>query len=80
MGGPVVLEAGALGRGAVFFGVLGGPGVGDGAAVRDMLASHKLLVRAFDHSPSRIRIGLAPDELSAVRLRETLRLMEPRTS
>jgi cobalamin biosynthetic protein CobC len=54
--------------------------VGDGAAVRDMLASHKVLVRAFDHSPSRIRIGLAPDELSAVRLRETLRLMEPRTS
>jgi cobalamin biosynthetic protein CobC len=54
--------------------------VGDGAAVRDMLASHKLLVRAFDHSPSRIRIGLAPDELSAVRLRETLRLMEQRTS
>jgi hypothetical protein len=41
-----------------------------------MLASHKVLVRAFDHSPSRIRIGLAPDELSAVRLRETLRLME----
>lgn len=54
--------------------------VGDGTAVRDMLASHKLLVRAFDHSPSRIRIGLAPDELSAVRLRETLRLMEQRTS
>jgi cobalamin biosynthesis protein CobC len=48
--------------------------VSDGAAVRDLLASHKLLVRSFDHSPSRIRIGLVPDELSAVRLRETLRL------
>jgi cobalamin biosynthesis protein CobC len=48
--------------------------VGDGAAVRDLLASHKVLVRAFDHSPSRIRIGLAPDDLSAVRLRETMRL------
>ena len=51
--------------------------VGDGAAVRDLLASHKLLVRAFDHSPTRIRIGLVPDELSAVRLRETLRLARP---
>ncbi|MEM5474190.1 threonine-phosphate decarboxylase [Hoeflea sp. AS60] len=48
--------------------------VGDGAAIRDLLASHKVLVRDFDHSPSRIRIGLAPDELSAVRLRETMRL------
>lgn len=54
--------------------------VGDGAAVRDLLASHKLLVRDFDHSPSRIRIGLVPDELSAVRLRETLRLARQRTS
>lgn len=54
--------------------------VGDGAAVRDLLASHKLLVRAFDHSPSRIRIGLVPDELSAVRLRETLRLARPQAS
>ena len=54
--------------------------VGDGAAVCDQLASHKVLVRAFDHSPSRIRIGLAPDELSAVRLRETLLLAGQRTS
>ena len=54
--------------------------VGDGAAVRDLLASHKLLVRAFDHSPSRIRVGLVPDELSAVRLRETLRLARPQAS
>lgn len=54
--------------------------VGDGAAVRDLMASHKLLVRAFDHSPSRIRIGLVPDELSAVRLRETLRLARPQAS
>ncbi|MEP3438674.1 MAG: threonine-phosphate decarboxylase CobD [Hoeflea sp.] len=54
--------------------------VGDGAAVREALASHKVLVRAFDHSPSRIRIGLAPDELSAVRLRETLRLAGARAS
>ncbi|MEM5491569.1 threonine-phosphate decarboxylase CobD [Hoeflea sp. AS16] len=54
--------------------------VGDGAAVREFLASHKVLVRAFDHSPSRIRIGLVPDELSAVRLRETLRLAGPLTS
>lgn len=54
--------------------------VGDGAAVRDLLASHKVLVRAFDHSPSRIRIGLVPDELSAVRLRETLRLARPQAS
>jgi len=54
--------------------------VGDGAAMRDFLASHKVLVRAFDHSPSRIRIGLAPDELSAVRLRETLRLAGQRAS
>ena len=54
--------------------------MGDGAAVRDLLASHKLLVRAFDHSPSRIRIGLVPDELSAVRLRETLRLARPQAS
>jgi len=54
--------------------------VGDGAAVRDVLASHKVLVRAFDHSPSRIRIGLVPDELSAVRLRETLRLARPQAS
>ena len=54
--------------------------VGDGAAVRDLLASHKVLVRAFDHSPSRIRIGLVPDELSAVRLRETLRLAGQQTS
>ena len=54
--------------------------VGDGAAVRDQLASHKVLVRAFDHSPSRIRIGLAPDDLSAVRLRETLRLAGQQTS
>ena len=51
--------------------------VGDGAAVRDLLASHKLLVRAFDHSSTRIRIGLVRDELSAVRLRETLRLARP---
>lgn len=54
--------------------------VGDGAAVRDLLASHKVLVRAFEHSPSRIRVGLVPDELSAVRLRETLRLAAPQTS
>ena len=54
--------------------------VGDGAAVRDLLASHKVLVRSFDHSPSRIRIGLVPDELSAVRLRETLRLARPQAS
>lgn len=54
--------------------------VGDGAAMREALASHKVLVRAFDHSPSRIRIGLAPDELSAVRLRETLRLAGARAS
>ncbi|SOE09281.1 L-threonine O-3-phosphate decarboxylase [Hoeflea halophila] len=49
--------------------------VGDGATVADQLASHKILVRSFDHSPSFIRIGLVPDELSAVRLRETLRLV-----
>jgi len=54
--------------------------VGNGAAVRDALASHKVLVRAFDHSPTRIRIGLAPDELAAVRLRETLRLAGARAS
>jgi cobalamin biosynthetic protein CobC len=48
--------------------------VGDGAVMRHTLASHQILVRAFDHSPSLIRIGLAPDELAAVRLRETLRL------
>lgn len=54
--------------------------VGDGEAVRDRLASHKVLVRAFDHSPSRIRVGLAPDDLSAVRLRETLRLAGARAS
>ena len=54
--------------------------VGDGEAVRDELASRQILVRAFDHSPSRIRVGLVPDELSAVRLRETLRLARPRTS
>ncbi|MGJ8569790.1 MAG: aminotransferase class I/II-fold pyridoxal phosphate-dependent enzyme [Hoeflea sp.] len=54
--------------------------VGDGAAVRDLLASHKVLVRAFEHSPSRIRIGLVADELSAVRLRETLRLAGQQTS
>ena len=54
--------------------------VGDGAAVREFLAGHKMLVRAFDHSPSRIRIGLVPDELSAVRLRETLRLASQRSS
>lgn len=54
--------------------------VGDGAPVRDQLASHKVLVRAFEHSPSRIRIGLVPDELSAVRLRETLRLVAPQPS
>ncbi len=53
--------------------------VGDGAEVRDALAGHQVLVRAFDHSPSRIRIGLVPDELSAVRLRETLRLVGVRT-
>jgi cobalamin biosynthetic protein CobC len=45
-----------------------------------MLASHQVLVRSFDHSPSRIRIGLAPDDLSAVRLRETLRLVLSRTA
>ncbi|MBC7281255.1 threonine-phosphate decarboxylase CobD [Hoeflea sp.] len=54
--------------------------VSDGAAVREVLASHKVLVRAFDHSPTRIRIGLAPDELSAVRLRETLRLAGARAT
>ena len=54
--------------------------VGDGAAVADQLASHKVLVRSFDHSPSLIRIGLVPDELSAVRLRETLRLVNQQTS
>ncbi|MDF1607640.1 threonine-phosphate decarboxylase CobD [Hoeflea sp. YIM 152468] len=52
--------------------------VGDGAAVRDALAEHQLLVRAFDHSPSLIRIGLVPDDLSAVRLRETLRIVGAR--
>ncbi|KGF70357.1 hypothetical protein LL06_05305 [Hoeflea sp. BAL378] len=54
--------------------------VGDGAAVAERLASHRILVRAFDHSPSRIRIGLVPDELSAVRLRESLRLAGARPS
>ncbi|MCY0095881.1 threonine-phosphate decarboxylase [Hoeflea ulvae] len=54
--------------------------VGDGAAVRDAMASRQVLVRAFDHSPSRIRIGLVPDELSAVRLRETLRFAGARVS
>ncbi|MDP3527217.1 MAG: hypothetical protein Q8S27_21815, partial [Hoeflea sp.] len=54
--------------------------VGDGAAMREALASHKVLVRAFEHSPSLIRIGLVPDELSAVRLRETLRLAGARAS
>lgn len=54
--------------------------VGDGAAVCEALAGHKVLVRAFDHSPTLIRIGLVPNELSGVRLRETLRLVDPRTS
>jgi len=54
--------------------------VGDGEAVADKLAQRQVLVRAFDHSPSRIRIGLAPDELSAVRLRETLRFAGARLS
>ncbi|OCW57624.1 threonine-phosphate decarboxylase CobD [Hoeflea olei] len=48
--------------------------VGDGAAMRETLASHRILVRAFDHSPSRIRVGLVPDDLAAVRLRETFRI------
>ena len=54
--------------------------VGNGEAVREALASRQVLVRAFDHSPSRIRIGLVADELSAVRLRETLRLAGARVS
>jgi cobalamin biosynthetic protein CobC len=54
--------------------------VGDGEAVREMLASHQVLVRSFGHSPSRIRIGLVPDDLSAVRLRETLRLVLSRSA
>lgn len=54
--------------------------VGDGAAVRDAMTERKVLVRAFDHSPTRIRIGLVPDELSGVRLRETLRLAGARVS
>ncbi|WP_420410203.1 threonine-phosphate decarboxylase CobD [Hoeflea sp.] len=52
--------------------------VGNGAQVREALAAHHVLVRSFDHSPEKIRIGLVPDELSAVRLRETLRLVHPR--
>lgn len=47
--------------------------VGDGAGLREALAGHQVLIRAFEHSPSRVRIGLVPDELSAVRLREALR-------
>ncbi|WP_394688555.1 threonine-phosphate decarboxylase [Hoeflea sp.] len=54
--------------------------VGDGEEVRDALASHQVLVRSFEHSPSHIRIGLVPDDLSAVRLRETLRLVLPRSA
>lgn len=54
--------------------------VGNGEAVREALASRQVLVRAFEHSPTRIRVGLVPDELSAVRLRETLRLAGARTS
>ncbi|EDQ32282.1 L-threonine-O-3-phosphate decarboxylase [Hoeflea phototrophica DFL-43] len=54
--------------------------VGDGEAARDALASHQVLVRSFEHSPSHIRIGLVPDDLSAVRLRETLRLVLPRSA
>lgn len=49
--------------------------VGAGAEVRDALANHKVLVRAFNHSPSRIRVGLVGDDLAAVRLRETFRLL-----
>lgn len=54
--------------------------VGDGAAVREALASHQVLARSFEHSPSLVRIGLVPDDLSAVRLRETLRLVLSRSS
>ncbi|MEQ8740539.1 MAG: aminotransferase class I/II-fold pyridoxal phosphate-dependent enzyme, partial [Hoeflea sp.] len=52
--------------------------VGNGGQVREALAEHQVLVRSFDHTPEMIRIGLVPDELSAVRLRETLRLVHPR--
>jgi cobalamin biosynthesis protein CobC len=52
--------------------------VGNGEQIREALAAHHVLVRSFDHTPETIRIGLVPDELSAVRLRETLRLVHPR--
>lgn len=46
---------------------------GDGAGLRDALGERQVLIRAFEHSPTRVRIGLVRDELSAVRLREALR-------
>ncbi|MEQ8480471.1 MAG: pyridoxal phosphate-dependent class II aminotransferase [Hoeflea sp.] len=52
--------------------------VGNGERIRDALAAHHVLVRSFDHTPEMVRIGLVPDELSAVRLRETLRLVHAR--
>ena len=44
----------------------------DGAALRDALAARKILTRAFDHSPRRLRIGLVADEAQAERLAAAL--------
>lgn len=43
-----------------------------GAALRDALATRKILTRAFDHSPRRLRIGLVADEAQAERLASAL--------
>jgi cobalamin biosynthesis protein CobC len=45
----------------------------DGVALRNALAARKILVRAFDHSPRRLRIGLVADEQQAERLAAALR-------
>lgn len=45
----------------------------DGAAARDALAGHRILVRAFDHSPRRLRLGLVATGEDAGRLAGALK-------
>tara|TARA_B100000949_G_scaffold68307_2_gene60640 strand:+ start:529 stop:1575 length:1047 start_codon:yes stop_codon:yes gene_type:complete len=58
-----------LGQTALFFLL----DAGNGAAMRDALARHRILARAFDHSPRRLRLGLVASGEEAERLAGALK-------
>ncbi|WP_158285742.1 threonine-phosphate decarboxylase [Pseudohoeflea suaedae] len=51
--------------------------VGDGAAARDALAGHRILARAFDHSPRLLRLGLVANAVEGARLASALKALKP---